>query len=299
MTRERKHHTFSILMAGISILSVFIFLTGCDQSFEPFQENDRYVFSMYGYLDASADTQWVRVMPVRDSVFLSPDPIDATVTIEHLGEGGETVIWNDSLFYYGHDAYAWNFWTTQDLMPAQTYRLRAERSDGEASSVTVTLPEDFPTPAVEVNIDEQLEYVNVNGVENLADVHSNHRLQRLDSGLVSMFTFSHHQDTVTTPLSQGEHKAQINPSEATEYLEFYYEENPYSVLQREIFVASAGPDWHYFPDIDEEIIALPDGISNVENGVGYVVGIVSKTISWEITCFDEVSGDPLPFPCPY
>ncbi len=40
-------------------------LSGCNRSFEPFKENNTYYFSIYGYLDVSADTQWVRVSPAR------------------------------------------------------------------------------------------------------------------------------------------------------------------------------------------------------------------------------------------
>jgi len=299
MNNQWRHHIFAKI--GISKLSIIIiFMIGCDQTFEPFQENDRYVFSIHGFLDASADTQWVRVMPVRDSFFLSPDdPIDAIVTLEHISENGKTETLNDSLFHFGRDAYAWNFWTTMNLEPAQTYRLKAESLDGKTSSVTVTLPEDFPTPAIEAEYNSQKEYLIIQGVENLADVHSNHQIQRNQSNDQFMLTFSHHQDTATTRLPQSEYTLQINPSKATENLELLFEEDPYNVLQREIFIASAGPDWHFFPNINEETIALPDGISNVENGVGYVVGIVSKTIPWEISCFDTIDGEPIKFPCPY
>ncbi len=43
------------------IIICFLFsLTGCEESFQPLQNNnDSGVFSMFGYLDATADTQWV------------------------------------------------------------------------------------------------------------------------------------------------------------------------------------------------------------------------------------------------
>lgn len=300
MKQVRVQFIFSMAMIIVVVISVVF--NGCDQSFEPFQENDRYAFSIYGYLDASADTQWVRVMPVRHSFLLSPDPIDVTVTLEHLDAEGETIILNDSLFYYGQNAYAWNFWTTMDLQSSQTFRLSAEDSDGNVSSATVAIPDDFPDPVIEIDLEYSEEYVYVNGVDNLADVHSVHKLHHHLSDVTTEYSFSHHQDSVAAFARQDEHMVLLNPSEAREYLEIYVEENPYTVLQREVYVAAAGPEWQFFPNLDEEAIALPDGISNVENGVGYVVGIISKRVPWEMLCFsDELDdvGQPIADPCPF
>ena len=287
----------TILIPVVFIFLAPLILMGCSQSFEPFQENDRYVFSMNGYLDASADTQWVRVMPVRDSFFLEPEPLDVTVTLEHMADGGESVILKDSLFYYGQGAYAWNYWTTMKLNPTETYRIQAERSDGRYSFAIVKLPEDFPDPTLHVLIDRPAEFLRFKGIENLAGIHSNHLVEsRLTSSNFTM-TYSHDQDTIKIDSDYHEYEIQLNPSKATENLEAFYEENPYDVLHREIFVASAGPDWPFYPDISAETVALPDGVSNVENGVGFVIGIVSRTIPWEITCFDEDEGYPIELPC--
>lgn len=295
----------NIKIIPLFLLVLILFATvynGCEQTFEPFQENDRYTFSIYGYLDASADTQWVRIMPVRDAYFLSSDPIDIHVTLETLDAGGEISVLNDSLFYYGQGAYAWNFWTTMQIQPEQTYELKAEDTDGNVSSVRVTLPADFPDPVIEVDLENQEEILLVRDVDNLADVHSVHKLYHHHSDVTSYFTFNHHQDSLSITTQPGIHTVLLNPSEAREYMETYIEQNPYTLEQREIFVASAGPDWHFFPDLSEELISLPDGISNVENGVGYVVGIVSKKVPWEMLCFtDEIDdfGQPVADPCPF
>jgi len=154
-------------------------LSGCNETFEPWQENDQYHFSMFGYLDASADTQWVRILPVREELFLEPRPLDFIVTMEHA-ESGESIVMQDSLFSY-FQGYAWNFRSEMDIRPGQTYRITASHPDGRSSHTTVQLPEDFPTPILHT---------------------------------------------------------------------------------------------------------IPGGISNIENGTGYVAGIVSKTIPYE-SCFDE------------
>ncbi|MCW9705406.1 hypothetical protein [Fodinibius salsisoli] len=113
----------AVLFAAIA----FSVVIGCSNTFEPLQENDQYHFSIYGYLDASADTQWVRVMPVRDSLYFSPRPLDAEVTLENVATG-QSVVMNDSLFSPLQGVYVYNFWTKMKLEPEQTYRLTARHT---------------------------------------------------------------------------------------------------------------------------------------------------------------------------
>jgi hypothetical protein len=120
---------------------------GCDDApFEPFAENTVGPFAIFGYLDLRADTQWVRVMPIRQNLLTAPDPIDAIVTLEHLGTG-RVVTLRDSLFGFtdrelGGVGYAHNFWTTEPVEPEATYRLVATRSDGAATTAMVEMPPD-------------------------------------------------------------------------------------------------------------------------------------------------------------
>ena len=135
------------IRSGLAALLASALAAGCDRPFDPLQENLNGPFSMIGYLDLGADTQWVRVMPVRQSLLSAPEPIDAAVTLEHLGTG-RTVSLRDSVFRYadarlGTDAYAHLYWTTERLEPKERYRLRATRSDGEASSAVVEMPEEL------------------------------------------------------------------------------------------------------------------------------------------------------------
>ena len=48
---------------------------------------EAYELSVFGYLDASADTQWIRVMPMRAALPTAPGGSAAKVTVEHLGTG--------------------------------------------------------------------------------------------------------------------------------------------------------------------------------------------------------------------
>lgn len=255
---------------------------GCESTFEPLKEND-YVFSISGYLDATADTQWVRVMPVRDSLLFEPSPIDATVTLDEIGSNKSTTM-NDSLFSYldGGGSYAHVFWTTMDLLPEHTYRLTAERSDGMSSSAEVTIPSDFPTPMVQ----ENFVYIH-NSIDRLGDVQSVYHGRDSFSGTVRIKTYSHFRPEDTTRTGLDFHSVYIDQSK--EDLTGFP-----PVVKSLIFVAAVGPDYHNFGSIDENVLAIPDGASNIENGLGYLAGIVSKTIPFQ-SCYDN---NGMLTPCP-
>ena len=265
-------------------------MTSCDESFDPLKENDRFFFSMYGYLDTSADTNWIRIIPLRENIEQLPD-VDFIVTLEHLESGSISTL-NDSLFTYAGGRTALNFWTTMELLPNQSYRLVAERDDGMQSSVIVEMPDDFPAPIVIEDLESEfgLDTVLVDGVENLADVRTIWKLDELFSQRTPVFNFPHLQDT--TGFLNGKRVVEMDIFDDIESISRSYAPDVedalelFNITHKQVWVASAGPDWLFFPDIDDNVIALPDGISNVENGTGYVIGIVSKTVPLK-SCFAD------------
>lgn len=73
-------------LAGL--VAALIAIPGCDTSVDLLTTDGRSLFSVHGYLDAAADTQWVRVEPLRPLVGPGPRQADG-VTVEsvHLGTG--------------------------------------------------------------------------------------------------------------------------------------------------------------------------------------------------------------------
>jgi len=264
-----------------------LFLSGCDEPFQPLQDNEAAPFSMYGYLDASADTQWVRVTPVREQLEMPPVKPEMHVTIEHP-ESGETVVMNDSLFLFPDGFHILNAWSATDkLQPGQTYRLRAERPDGATSGVTLTMPEDFPEPILEEIGGGCSANLRIEGVERLADVQSKWHIRFFFSGRSEDRFFSIPYRSRTFEVEEGSYSVFISTSREQSEIAKQMVSTPDSsrILSRRIFVASGGPEWIAdIASLDDLVYALPEGLSNVENGVGYMVGIVSKTIPFE-SCF--------------
>lgn len=275
-------------VAVLMIFGMMLFVSNCEQSFEPLKENDQYFFSIYGYLDAAADTQWVRVMPIQEQLYSGSEMDTAVVSLEHL-ESGEKAVMKDSLFYYGHDTYARNYWTTMPLEPDETYRLTATGKEGQSSSVTVTLPEDYPTPVVQT-IGDNVFNVFVDVSERLVDVQSIYRVRQHRSD-VRIISVPNMQSAY--PDDEGGYRVDIKVSTDRRYVSQRVT-GDYTLSRAQIFVAVAGPDWVDFSVLDDRVIELPDGVSNIENGVGYLVGVVSKTIPF-YSCLDD---DGVLIPCP-
>lgn len=272
-----SQHISTNTLVQLFLIVLCVANISCDQTFDPIKESN-YHFSINGYLDATADTQWVRVMPLRDSLLYEPGPINATVTLEEIGSDNSTTM-NDSLFRYleGGGTYAQMFWTTLDVKPEHTYRLTAETQSGEiSSSAQVTLPSDFPTPMVE----RELIYIH-NSIDRLGDVQAVYFGRDSFTGNVRIKALSHFEAQDTTRTGLDYLTVFIRESEDADELVGFP-----PVFKTQIFVAAYGPDFPDLGSINKYVLEVPGSFSNVENGLGYLAGIVSKTIPFR-SCFAE------------
>ncbi len=257
------------------MLLATLLVVGCDDTvLDPFVESP-FNYSVFGYLDGGVDTQFVRVSPVRDSIALGPDPIDATVMLEHVATGQKTA-WRDSLFSYKtalarSERFGHNFWSPEPLEPLATYRLTVTRSDGAASHATVTLPDTFPDPIIDGST------IRIRGIERLADVVVVYRVFDLLARQPSTYTVSYIdavlpvEDELWVIVSRADDENQITLRLGSSL---------FQITSIEVTVAAAGPDWPDLSDVDQETLALPNVISNIEDGIGYLGGIISKTFFW-------------------
>jgi hypothetical protein len=275
---ERVPWQRTISLAFIIILAISVF--ACNDSFEPLKENNNAFFSMYGFLDASADTQWVRIAPVRDQIEMTADTPDVQVTLEDV-ETGNTVVMNDSLSQLRNGVNILNFWTTQDIELGGSYRLEAERSDEASSSVTITIPESVPSLKIFYGGNNGCSArVNILNEEPLADVQTvwHVRIQSGDFIRKRTVRFSHRSGA--DDLSPESYRILLNI--LRERGDLLLPAGKKEITGIDIFAASGGPDWiEDISSIDDLEYALPDGLSNVDNGLGYVIGIASTTIPYE------------------
>ncbi|TVQ00962.1 MAG: DUF4249 family protein [Balneolaceae bacterium] len=259
---------------------LFTLFTACDDSFQPFQENDTYFFSIHGYLDASADTQWVRVGTIRQNIDELPDPEGIRVTLKDL-QSGETVVMNDSVFTSQN---VLNFWTTMDIKHEQTYEITAEHTDGNKSRVTVTTPTGLPSinivPQCGVGVSPGARIFIDDTVEHIADLQSVWYVI-LNPGTENrrrIYTFPLRNILTHTSGYRGSYTARVYwDRELTQIEQSVGLGTEISVTARQFFVAAAGPEWddNISSIVNLEYFLLGTA-SNVENGLGYVVGVCSK-----------------------
>lgn len=271
---HRIRHKYFGFLCGLLFISTILIFTSCDQTFEPLQENNRYNFNISGYLDASADTQWIRVGTVRESIDEAPNPEGIHVTLEDL-ESGETVMMNDSVFISRN---VLNYWTTMDIKNEQTYRITVESADEKESRVTVTTPKELPTIYVTtVPTKEGRIYID-NEVENVADIQSVWFVI-LNPGTENIrreYRFPIRHTLKFTYNFFGSYMAFANWEEERKRIEQSVGNAEISIVSRRFFVALGGPEWDDSLSTIDDIEYFLDGTgSNVENGLGYVVGINS------------------------
>ena len=121
------------------LLDVLQALTGCQESVDPFV-GSAIPFTVWGFMNAGADTQYVRVFPVTDH--LIPDPgagIDARVFSTNLTTG-ERREWAYEAVRFDSLISGHFFFSPFRAEHEHRYRLEVVRSDGETSSVEVTVP---------------------------------------------------------------------------------------------------------------------------------------------------------------
>ncbi len=287
---------FKSVSIAFLFIGCYLLLHGCNQSFEPLAENDQYYFSIYGYLDVSADTQWVRIGIPRETLDDQPDLSGITVTVENM-ETGEIVELKDSLFTPENFL---NYWTTSEIENEQTYRIKVEGENGKSSHADITTPPELPTPLVLENTYPPYGFsVYIDDiVEHIADVQSRWYviLNPETDPIKKTYTFSYRPDVEHVEVYNGAFTAFAPLDEEEDRIESSVGINDFEVVHRQFFVAAAGPGWNDdISSINDLEYFINSTASNVENGLGYVVGIDSKWVPYR-SCTNEQQT--LAVPCP-
>ncbi len=133
-------HRFRRAILAAYLLVIFLVVhAGCDQTINPIIGENR-PFTLWGYLDAKSDTQWVRVFAISSELGVDRSgPIDAVVRSFDL-ETGELQEWTATKVEYADSTIGDVFFAAFRPAFDRKYRLEAIRSDGQTSSAEVTIP---------------------------------------------------------------------------------------------------------------------------------------------------------------
>jgi len=255
---------------------VLCLITGCEQTFDPLQSNSSYNYTIYSVLDLSADTQWVRVMPVRNSISRDSISNDATVRLTRL-RTGKVVVLEDSLFSLASDSYAWNFWTDTPLFDNEDYLIEAVSPEGKITSARASIPPDFSQPEIYYRENTMNCYIQIDDViENIpvVEIEYRFRIQRNTLSDWNLFSISHIND-----IESGRAGTRVVIQNDIQIIadNFGIEMGQIRDISGELTVVSADSNWY---SLDELGVEIPGHTSNVRNGLGLVTGIVSKILPY-------------------
>lgn len=275
-----------------SALLACIGVQACHTSFEPFQKPGR--LSVFGALDASADTQWIRVTPIRQTVLTSPGPIAATVTLERVGTG-RTVELRDSIVETQFETgvaqqgtwFTHNFWTTEPIEPGATYTLTVTGADRVTANSTVPIPADYSVVVGYSQYPGAPAYVRVEKVPYLGLVLG--RIYFAPDCVAQKGTppYVSTRSPIPPPASPGVYQVLDVYPFSTPLVEASY---LCPVVERNIFVVASGSPWpEVLRNVPSALGAL-DAPSDIENGIGFLGGVLTKSIPWEPCYLESRSG---------
>lgn len=284
---NRRGPLRAAIIPSIILLAALGF-AGCEESVD-FRTGSDYPYTIWGFMNSGADTQYVRVFEVSDELIPDSDRIDAEVRSIDLTTG-ERREWSyrkvrfDSLIV-GHV-----FWAPFRAENNHRYRLEVVRSDGEMSSVEVIVPD-----AVEYDVDDEADGVNIpveirGEVPNLVGVRVIYRAINVPPAntwppgmpvhppVLFPVTVDHTEDV--EPMADG-YRLDINMFDDFKLVKDEFFRNclitgasgsaPNIWLQRIVFTAVVADSSWRAPGgrFDPDVLGVPGTMSNVENGYGF------------------------------
>lgn len=263
----------------LTILLAAFISTGCEEAVDPVLETDE-AFSLYGFLDPSADLQAIRVYTIDGTLQDGgTEPMDAEIRSINR-RTGEEVVWRDSVITYynrtvGHVFYA-RFQPDFDT----PYTLTATGSDGRQTKVDIRTPQDG---------DARVDKIVSAPSQVLIDLNWSN-VPRIIQAKVSYFVrvpFPDGTDTTTVRVdirspqvqenSDTSWRVSIIPSADIGFIFSALQRQPgrdpvfLEKIEVQAFVTSE--DWESpVGSFDPELLVQPGTFSNVQDGFGFVGG---------------------------
>ena len=240
-------------------LAAAVALVGCDVAFDPTENSTRY-FSMSGYLDTEADTQWVRVEPVDATVEPSDEPVAVAVTL--VGPQGEHAFRQRVVGLGPNPSHL--FWTAADVEPGKTYTVVARRPDGATTRARVRTPAPDPPPELVDGPFQCPTRLTLTSSQPVGDAFVTYRYGDRFPGMVRISRRDKVVRVEGTWVLKSYFGTDANESD------LYLRDLGNSGISAEIALAIVTDDWP--PETDLETALRPTDNPDIENGFGFVGG---------------------------
>jgi hypothetical protein len=262
---------FTLLLVVLVLL-----LAGCEDAIGPAPDDGR-VFTLYGQLNARADTQAIIVIPIRDTLGIEPPrPLDARFTSEDLTTG-TVQVWRDSLVQRPDGRTRHVFWMPFRAQHEHRYRLRVEDREGRAATAEVPMPPE----ATYQRLDPVYSFGNrvllpteIHNAPVVLDARVRYDLLSSDRELVS-YTVPYE-----ATLDGGTWRIEIDLAEDAEaIIEAFGFDMRLRAIELSFFVANRR--WEPPLDgFDPTVLIQPGQYSNVSGGFGFVGGGYPLSDRW-------------------
>lgn len=281
----------SRFLAALLVLGAGVLLAACEEDVNPFTDTDRH-FSVYGYLDPAADTQFVRVVPLRQRIEVpEPAPLGAEVTIDDLDAGVSHAL-RDSLVFFADGSYGHVYYAPFVPVHDRTYRLTVRAADGRTATAETTVPP-FVSAAVGepvISGPTTIQTVRWSGIDyvphrvevwyrlsgtssrepfqDVPVVYGPGRLGRLEDGTWNVRVFLEaDRDSVLSTLGFDS---------GTDF--------PYALYAVGMRLTEPDSAWRPPGGVwDPEVLAQPGVFSNVTGGFGFFGSVSEPTVEWTLT----------------
>lgn len=252
-------------------------------------------YTLWGFLDANADTQRVRVFTIEDRLGTDRSgPIDAVVTSVNMGTG-ESIEWVGEEVLFADSSVGHVFYAPFQAEFEQTYRLSVQRSDGATASAQVTIPPEVMVELVDAPNRIIVPAIIHGAVPNLVGVNVLYDAATLPPsnpwppgtpappGYVFPVMIPYDEPEESFP---DRTVFEINIRNDFETIQDTYTLNclsPDHIALRRVKFQFLAADEQWAPPggtFDPNILIEPGTFSNVENGYGFFGGGYSVSVGW-------------------
>ncbi len=279
----------------IPILLLCLTFLSCEEGVDAIIGDDR-PYTIWGLLDAGADTQRVRVIPITTELGLPQgETLDAKVFSVNL-DTGERIEWEDKFTMFPDSSKGHVFWSAFTPDIKSNYQLEVVRSDGQMSSSTVALPDSIQLFGPDNARNRSRVDMRIIGTDaNIVQARVNYQTFSLppvnpfppgspiSQSVQVPFDISYREELLK--ISDG-FEFQINMARDFGEIVFEYQRRCLNDLTIglgfvTVTVFVGDPSW--LPpggEFNERILAQPGALSNVENGLGFVGAGYSSEFKW-------------------
>lgn len=249
-----------------AVLLATLALAACEAPLDPLLPTDAR-YSLSGYLDASADSQWIRVEPLGSVIESSPaEPLDVVVTLAPVGGGVPDTLAQSVRQTVTGPAHL--FGARARVEPGQTYRVEVRADDGAVTATAVTVPDSTVVVDVQPGPNNCPVFVFAEGAERLADVQARYVVRDV-TGRVRSYRFTHL--AAIERVSEEAYQAEVYSGDDTSRMSLASADE---IVSAEIVVAVASAEWPETVGLTLEAAIGYTGA--VQNGFGFVGGVITR-----------------------